>query len=128
MATFTPNYGLHQWEPEDSFLRTDFNEDFQKIEETLSGLQAGVDGKSTVVCGSYVGTGSADKNQEQTITLGFAPRILLLVHGSGLAMPIREGNYPYVSFSETGFTVIYESTYSFKTNREGYDYTYLALR
>lgn len=31
MAT-TPNLGLHQWQPGDSFLREDFNEDFRKID------------------------------------------------------------------------------------------------
>ena len=35
MATYTPNYGLHQWVPEDQFLRTDFNEDFKKIDTAL---------------------------------------------------------------------------------------------
>ena len=28
----TEHLGLHQWEATDSFLRTDFNEDFQKID------------------------------------------------------------------------------------------------
>ena len=32
MATYTENYQLHQWVPEDDFLRTDFNTDFQKID------------------------------------------------------------------------------------------------
>ena len=38
MANYTPNYQLHQWEPEDPFLRTDFNEDLQKIDTALNGL------------------------------------------------------------------------------------------
>ena len=38
MATYTPNYGLHQWVPEDQFLRTDFNEDFKKIDTALKGV------------------------------------------------------------------------------------------
>ena len=32
MATFTTNCKLHQWAPGDHFLRTDFNEDFAKID------------------------------------------------------------------------------------------------
>ncbi len=32
MAQFTSNIGLHQWEPGDNFLRTDFNQDFAKID------------------------------------------------------------------------------------------------
>ena len=35
MAGSTPNYGLHQWEPTDKFLRTDFNQDFEKIDTAL---------------------------------------------------------------------------------------------
>ena len=35
MATYTPNYGLHQWEAGDNFLRTDFNADFSKIDTAL---------------------------------------------------------------------------------------------
>ena len=31
MANYTEYYHLHQWEPEDSFLRMDFNEDFAKL-------------------------------------------------------------------------------------------------
>ncbi len=35
MANYTEYYHLHQWEPEDSFLRTDFNEDFRRIAAAL---------------------------------------------------------------------------------------------
>ena len=35
MATYTTNYGLHQWEASDDFLRTDFNTDFAKIDAAL---------------------------------------------------------------------------------------------
>ena len=35
MATYTANYGLHQWVVEDNFQRTDFNEDLQKIDGVL---------------------------------------------------------------------------------------------
>ena len=36
MSRFTPNYQLHQWDPEDNFLRTDFNEDLSKIDTALA--------------------------------------------------------------------------------------------
>ena len=39
MTNYTAHYQLHQWEPEDSFLRTDFNEDFAKIDGALGGRQ-----------------------------------------------------------------------------------------
>ena len=52
MANYTQHYHLHQWEPEDSFLRRDFNEDFQKIDAGLAGR-----GDCSLLFGSYVGTG-----------------------------------------------------------------------
>ena len=39
MATYTSNYQLHQWEASDSFLRTDFNTDFQKIDAAIKGVE-----------------------------------------------------------------------------------------
>ena len=38
MANYTEYYHLHQWEPEDSFLRTDFNGDLSAIDAALLGL------------------------------------------------------------------------------------------
>lgn len=35
MAEYTPNYGLHQWGSQDRPLRTEFNQDFQKIDTGL---------------------------------------------------------------------------------------------
>ena len=40
MANYTPNYQLHQWEPEDKFLRTDFNQDLSKIDTALGAVAA----------------------------------------------------------------------------------------
>lgn len=66
MATYTPNYGLHQWVPEDVFVRTDFNEDLEKIDTTL-GM------KADIFAGSYVGTSTSDGGIVQTIQLPKAP-------------------------------------------------------
>lgn len=43
MATFTQNYQLHQWDPQDPFLRTDFNQDLQKIDSALADIQNKMD-------------------------------------------------------------------------------------
>ena len=40
LANYTEHYGLHQWVPEDDFLRTDFNTDFALIDAALAGLAA----------------------------------------------------------------------------------------
>ncbi|WP_186566468.1 hypothetical protein [Lawsonibacter celer] len=82
MAGYTNNYQLHQWEAGDDFLRTDFNEDFVKIDAAL--------GKLSVEVGSYVGDGTS----ERTIALGCTPRaVILCTHypltsGSGDAVTI----------------------------------------
>ena len=83
MASYTTNYQLHQWVPEDDFLRTDFNEDFAKIDAAL-GEKAGVEelaevqtmarSKCRVVIGSYTGNGASS----QTITLGFRPKVVVV--------------------------------------------------
>ena len=67
MANYTPNYQLHQWAPEDKFLRTDFNEDLNKIDTALgdsaaktAALEAAVNkrGNCQIYHSSYVGTGT----------------------------------------------------------------------
>ena len=81
MATYTTNYGLHQWEASDDFLRTDFNTDFAKIDAALGEKADGEDlaevenlaeGKCRVVTGCYTGSGTS----ERTITLGFRPKVV----------------------------------------------------
>ena len=44
----TQHYQLNQWEAEDAVLRTEFNEDNQKIDGALSALSAGLEGAATV--------------------------------------------------------------------------------
>jgi len=45
MSTKTSNYQLHQWEPNDQFLREDFNADFAKID---AGIKNAYDHAGTV--------------------------------------------------------------------------------
>ena len=85
MAQYTANYQLHQWEPQDNFLRTDFNQDFAKIDAALASIKVLADGKVSpaalaavealanqkcrVITGSYTGTGEYTR----TISLGVRP-------------------------------------------------------
>ena len=107
MATYTPNYGLHQWVPEDQFLRTDFNEDFKKIDTALgekadqssmsssiSSIQSSMNSQLSsikarltalekrpeVVIGTYTGDGA----ETRFINLGFTPKAVLLEESSGM--------------------------------------------
>ena len=66
MANYTQHYHLHQWEPEDSFLRTDFNGDFQRLDEALAGLDGR---KPELRLGRYTGDGT----QNRAVALGCAP-------------------------------------------------------
>ena len=76
MATYTPNYGLHQWVPEDDFLRTDFNEDLSKLDTAL--------GKKTeMIVGSYIGTKAPDDESTQTINLPDEPKAIFCSGNDG---------------------------------------------
>lgn len=77
MASYTEHYQLHQWEPQDPFLRTDFNEDLSKVDKALFQLASekyGAD-KKVFTCGSYIGDGSTGL---QEVTLAFQPSLLYL--------------------------------------------------
>ena len=103
MASYTEHYGLHQWEPSDNFLRTDFNTDLEKIDTALGQ-------NCRVIHGSYTGNGDVS----QFIALDEAPQVLMvfqsgqfnnanMIYG-GIALP----GVPSASISidETGFTAM----------------------
>ena len=82
MANYTPNYQLHQWEPQDPFLRIDFNQDLQKIDEILGNLTAESTalqeaikscGNCNIFTASYVGTGKSGKTNPNTLTFTTQP-------------------------------------------------------
>ena len=117
MARYTPHYGLHQWEPEDSFLREDFNQDLARIDTAL-------EEKAEVVIGSYTGNGYI-----KTIELGFRPKFVCIpsrnVYGTMLA---DGGTNAQLAITDTGFTVTYQSTSGIHSNEANAVYYYLALR
>ena len=136
MASYTSNYQLHQWVPEDDFLRTDFNEDFQKIDAGIAAALETAEGKAELVVGSFVG----DVTVNRVIALGFRPRAVLLevpdgsrntsVTEGGLA--IRGGALAgarggtAVSITANGFQVSYIANSS-DINAKS-TYYYLALK
>ena len=93
MANYTAHYHLHQWEPEDSFLRRDFNEDFQKIDAGRAGR-----GDCSLLFGSYVGTGTCGPSEPTVLTLGIPAKALWVSCGSRHAVFLR-GNTQAVNFS-----------------------------
>ena len=129
MASYTPNYGLHQWVPEDDFLRTDFNEDLSKLDTALGA-------KCEMCHGAYVGDGA----DSQFISLGFTPKAVLVAylgnyreHYGGLAVegyPATLANQPILATEEGGMRVYRVSIggSSANLNYQGTSYFYLAFR
>ena len=139
MATYTTNYQLHQWEASDSFLRTDFNTDFQKIDAAIKGVETAAntalakkadkteltqacgaldEAKCETLTGSYTGNGA----NTRTIDLGCAPRAVFV--GEFLAVPGMTSNY-LLSLTASGFQV--RDSLGTSTNSSGETYYYLAL-
>ena len=131
LATYTANYGLHQWEATDDFLRTDFNTDFLKIDTAIGGL---------LVFGSYTGNGTAG----QTVNLGFTPRAVYTCTRDGKAgsavgsgycyggltftgQPVMRGAHTAVAIAENGFLVNAPNDYV-RTNLSGETYHYVAVK
>ena len=144
---------LHLWEPEDDFLRTEFNENFSALDEAVKTVTAAVSkAQSTAdtarsegaelpyVVGSYVGTGA-----ELTITLGFRASFLIL---SGMKesagsnntsvfdryFGMTAGNLPMdhrITLTQTGFTVYPTPTdgyYHPAFSDKGRVYNYIAFK
>ncbi len=65
----TEHFGLHAWEPEDRFLREEFNENFAKL-----------DGAARVIAGAYTGDGE----KIRVIDLGITPLAVLVMTKDGL--------------------------------------------
>ena len=139
MATYTSHYQLHQWEASDSFLRTDFNTDFQKIDAAVKGVETAAntalalkadkteltqacgaldEAKCETLTGSYTGNGA----NTRTIDLGCAPRAVFV--GEFLAVPGMTSNY-LLSLTASGFQV--RDSLGTSTNSSGETYYYLAL-
>ena len=139
MATYTENFGLHQWVPEDDFLRTDFNTDFQKIDAAIKGVETAANtalalkadkteltqacaaldaAKCGVLTGSYTGNGA----NARTIDLGCAPRAVFV--NDEMAVPETSSN-AILSLKPNGFQV--RSNLGTSTNESGTNYCYLAL-
>ena len=139
MASYTTNYQLHQWEASDSFLRTDFNTDFQKIDAAIKGVETAAntalalkadkteltqacgaldEAKCETLTGSYTGNGA----NTRTIDLGCSPKAVFV--GEFLAVPGMTSNY-LLSLTASGFQV--RDSLGTSTNSSGETYYYLAL-
>ena len=130
MATYTEHYGLHQWLPEDNFLRTDFNTDLEKIDTVLGQ-------KIEVITGSYAGNNTA-----RDIALGFQPKAVLLFTNTGytnysgttfggLFTPEKQlmnSSRVAAEITATGFRLYGAMVGDNAVNRAGDTYVYLAIK
>ena len=94
-SNYTTNYQLNQWEAGDQVLRTEFNQDNQKIDTALkSNAEAiaaevaartaletvvGQCGNCSVVYGSYAGNGLAGASYPNTLTFSGKPLAVFLM-------------------------------------------------
>ena len=141
MANYTPNYGLHQWEPEDNFLRTDFNQDFAKIDAAIQGVADTADakkadksalaevkglaeGKCRVIPGRLVGDGE----EYQDIPLGARPKAVFLSWGASTYLAVESANNFGLSLTDNGFRVGRSNSSSDRFfNKSGQSLYYLAV-
>ena len=133
-SNHTTNYQLCQWEATDKVLRTDFNEDNQKIDAAMKANADALAGKADssalaeiaasipkVAVGTYSGDGAASR----TISLPFTPKAVFLCDQAGhtaedisylrnkyfyggLALtgaPVVAGSFTLLTITENGFTV-----------------------
>ena len=136
MATYTANYQLHQWVPEDNFLRTDFNQDFQKLDTAQAEVEALAGSKCSVVAGTYSGNNA----ESREINLGFQPVAVMLENSYGRRPAVDYGMYgglavqggsvahanTALEITQTGFRVGWDG--NSLTNYSGNSYRYLAFR
>ena len=125
MASYTANYGLHQWEAADNFLRTDFNTDFGIIDTALGE-------KAEMVTGYYVG----NEVSGRIIQLGATPRAVIIknVAYSSVFGHSSENYYvPSIATPEvtTGVFTIVEGGFQLTdhglVNANNYTFRYLAF-
>ena len=81
-SNYTTNYQLNQWEAGDQVLRTEFNQDNQKIDTALAGLAAQNEELEVAVASkgnchfyttSYIGTGQVGANNPCTLSFPAKP-------------------------------------------------------
>ena len=87
-SNYTTNYELPLWEPQDSFLRTEFNEAHQKIDDALGNM-------AQIASGQYTGTGEYGASAPCQLEFSFQPLFLFITAN------LSVGNYATVLIPDT---------------------------
>ena len=90
----TEHLGLHQWDASDSFLRTDFNEDFAKIDGAVGQL------RTRPEVGLYTGNGTPGSSGPRSFDLGFTPRVVVV---KDVTATSYTGDNMYYTYQTLGF-------------------------
>ena len=144
---------LHLWEPGDSVLRTEFNENWEKIDASAAQAQAdltnGLDAITAVLnaggklariaWGSYTGNGKYGSSNKTKLTFDFTPRLVFVGSNEDAAYDFNRFMYPHTvsSYVRSGatFTVTwgsssiqwYNSSDVYQLNESGKTYYYVAV-
>ena len=89
----TPQYQLHSWTPADSFVRTEFNENFTKLDAALAALSGRFQGIGRIAVGAYTGNGPARVDNSQFVPLPFTPKAVLVERSNGLRSDGMDSTY-----------------------------------
>lgn len=118
-SNHTSNYNLNQWEPEDKVIRTEFNEDNQKIDAALGELanqlaskvdKAALDAVAATVPKIAVGTYTGNGGQKRTIQIGFTPKAVFVNSFFGGVYDYYEGRNYCGGLAVTGGPVKWDNT------------------
>ena len=133
MAAYTENFGLHQWVPEDDFLRTDFNTDFQKIDAALGEALTDDDLLDIRIelftkCQLYYGSFAGNGTDSQVINLGVEPRVVVITNSTSMYATMIAGTVPMgpLAIVSNGFEV--GTGGNIPQNESGKRYYYFCLR
>ncbi len=148
-SNYTENFGLCQWEATDQVLRTDFNEDNQKIDRALEEdavaitaltSQLAQKGNCRIEMRSYVGNGQYGQTTPNHLTFSSTPAALLITGNKAICLA-RGGDkvgtiavsstfgsgVTALDFSWSGNTVSYYSTSNATTQLNDNNQSYWAI-
>ena len=119
MANYTEHYQLHQWEPSDNFLRTDFNQDFARIDTGIRAAKAQAERlEREMALGNRYGS-----NGGESISGGLA------VDGWPVFYQDINGPCtPAIQIQASGFAVTQDSRNRSYMNYSGTKYHYFAVK
>ena len=151
-SNYTTNYQLNQWEAGDQVLRTDFNQDNQKIDAALKSHDDELAthtsalaqmGNCEIVYGSYQGTGAYGQGNHSTLTFEHEPLLVAImpetIGGQSVMLgfwAVRGSSFLYTSeYYQSKVGLIWQdkalswsgSDSSYQFNDLGTTYYYVAL-